>query len=297
VLKDDEITAVFQQIDDNGDGVLTRDEFMQGYALLADDSCARAAAEREKVARAVEQERVRATKEAASKLAEAQLMDVLFSGPSPSNRRRAPPPPRNDQRRRAKTPAGRNSGPRRVGGGAPYARFGPVPEGFAVERAAALVEERVAAKAARDYGKADALQRRLAAMGVRLDDRWRTWSVELTLALAKDAHEAYEREAAARRAKRPRAWMAAKQKRMSVTRRGAAAGAVAGATEAAAGKGDAAQMSGVVTSTSGALPLHFPTEDPDGSQTRKVSEELLSTVKGMEAAPTTSDSMDEGGGE
>ena len=55
---------------------------LPGYALLTDDVCARAAAEREKLARAVERERVRATKEAASKLAEAQLMDVLFSGPS-----------------------------------------------------------------------------------------------------------------------------------------------------------------------------------------------------------------------
>ena len=41
--------AAFEAIDDNDDGVLTKEEFRKGYALLTSDS-ARAAAERESTA-------------------------------------------------------------------------------------------------------------------------------------------------------------------------------------------------------------------------------------------------------
>jgi len=78
LLTDDAVLAAFETLDDNGDGVLTKQEFRKGYALLTSDS-ARAAAERERVDEAVAAERIRAVKQAARNLAEAQLMDTLFT--------------------------------------------------------------------------------------------------------------------------------------------------------------------------------------------------------------------------
>ena len=40
-----------------------------------------------------------------------------------------------------------------------------------------MVKERQQAKIARDFETADALQAKIVALGVRLDDRRRTWSV------------------------------------------------------------------------------------------------------------------------
>ena len=64
-------------MDVDGNGTLDKDEFRRGFALLSSDS-ARAEAERRKV----EEGRHRAgsaVQEAARNLAEAQLMDALFS--------------------------------------------------------------------------------------------------------------------------------------------------------------------------------------------------------------------------
>jgi hypothetical protein len=60
-----------------GDGVLTKEEFRKGYALLTSDSQL-AQAERLKVEAAVESARVEAVKEAARNLAGAELMDVVY---------------------------------------------------------------------------------------------------------------------------------------------------------------------------------------------------------------------------
>jgi len=59
-----------------------------------------------------------------------------------------------------------------------YSLKGKVPEGFDGAAAEALVTERTAAKIARNFDKADELQVQIVAMGVRLDDRRRTWSVQ-----------------------------------------------------------------------------------------------------------------------
>jgi Ca2+-binding EF-hand superfamily protein len=77
MLTGDVVQAAFEAIDNNNDGVLTKEEFSKGFALLTSDS-ARAAAERTRTQSAVEAERVRAVKEAAKNLAEAQLMDTLY---------------------------------------------------------------------------------------------------------------------------------------------------------------------------------------------------------------------------
>lgn len=114
LLTDDAVLAAFETLDDNGDGVLTKQEFRKGYALLTSDSARgetpaedhpcllcytscktspsfgaiahtysfgahAAAAERERVDEAVAAERIRAVKQAARNLAEAQLMDTLFT--------------------------------------------------------------------------------------------------------------------------------------------------------------------------------------------------------------------------
>ena len=152
----------FDAIDADGNGELTREEFQKGFALLTSDS-ARAAAEREKVEAAVALARKEATREAALVLAEAELRDVLNATPKP----------------RRKKGTGLSAPPLRKWGneaGSPYSLYGPLPDGFDAERAEALVAERCAAKAAKLYAKADVLQDELIAMGVRLDDRWRTWS-------------------------------------------------------------------------------------------------------------------------
>ena len=57
-----------------------------------------------------------------------------------------------------------------------YELKGELPAGYDAAPVVALVNERVAAKIARDFAKADALQEQLVGMGVRLDDRRRTWS-------------------------------------------------------------------------------------------------------------------------
>jgi len=159
----------FDAIDDNGDGVLTRDEFSKGFAILTSDS-ARAAAEREKVERAVAMERVRATKEAALILAEAELRDVLDA-----------PSPKAAAKRAGNSQKRAGSGPKpRVGSSDPYKPYGRLPQGFDAMRVQALVDERCEAKAKKNYAKADVLQEEIVKMGVRLDDRWRTWSCEVS---------------------------------------------------------------------------------------------------------------------
>jgi len=58
-----------------------------------------------------------------------------------------------------------------------YELYGSLPADFDGEAAKALVKARQEAKIARDFEAADGLQEKLAGMGVRLDDRRRTWSV------------------------------------------------------------------------------------------------------------------------
>lgn len=164
LIREREVEKIFDTFDDNHDGVLTRDEFAKGYTLLREDQSAQAAAEREKVAVAVANERVRATKEAARNLAEAQLMDALFVGPT----------------------AGKGGGGGEGGKGAPPRRQpnsrqpfrmqGTPPKGFDVEAARSLVAERTDAKSRHEYEKAEQLQAQLGAMGIKLDDRYRTWT-------------------------------------------------------------------------------------------------------------------------
>jgi len=204
MLTGDAVQAAFEAIDDNDDGVLTKEEFQKGYALLTSDS-ARAAAERDRVQRAVETERVRAVKEAAKILAEAQLLDAL-QGDSQAGRQRFPAqyrpvpgrkplPRRNPKRDAPLSPAAADA----------YAQYGPLPDGFDIETTRHLVNARVRAKAARDYQEADRLQAKLIQMGVRLDDRWRTWSVEGTVALARKEYDDRQREEKERVTKSPRA--------------------------------------------------------------------------------------------
>ena len=77
LLNGDAVARVFEAIDDNGDGVLTKEEFKKGFVLLTSDSML-AKAERAKVEAAVNDARVEAVKQAALNLAEAQLMDTLY---------------------------------------------------------------------------------------------------------------------------------------------------------------------------------------------------------------------------
>ena len=58
-----------------------------------------------------------------------------------------------------------------------YELVGDLPAGYDAEPIEAMVKERQAAKIARDFELADALQVKLQAKGVRLDDRRRTWSI------------------------------------------------------------------------------------------------------------------------
>ena len=60
-----------------------------------------------------------------------------------------------------------------------YTRDGALPPGFDEGLAQGLVDERAAAKRARNFVLADSLQARLKAMDLRLDDRRRTWSANL----------------------------------------------------------------------------------------------------------------------
>jgi len=193
LLTGDAVAAAFNAMDSNGDGVLTKVEFQDGYALLTSDS-ARAAAERERVRVAVEAETVRAIKQAARNLAEAQLMDSLYGDPPPGETRwpamYKPVAGRKPLRKR--TPS------------EPYTQYGPLPEGFDAAGVRRLVAARVKAKASCEYEKADRLQEQLNAMGVRLDDRWRTWSAEVCLSVAKESYEEKKRAQARLRARYPR---------------------------------------------------------------------------------------------
>lgn len=165
----------FDAIDADGSGSIDREEFKKGFALLTSDS-ARAAAEREKVEAAVAQARIEATKEAALLLAQAELMDVLNSPASAAAAATTAQPRKGRGRARGGGPTApplRKWGPE---SNAAYTQYGPVPDGFDTDRVEALIAERCAAKAAGEYAKADQLQEALILMGVRLDDRWRTWS-------------------------------------------------------------------------------------------------------------------------
>ena len=61
-LLDGAFIGAFDAIDKNGDGVLTREEFLRGYALLTSDND-EAVAARSSIQRAVEAERMRAVQE------------------------------------------------------------------------------------------------------------------------------------------------------------------------------------------------------------------------------------------
>lgn len=87
VLMSETATESFELIDKDGNGVLSRDEFKKGYDALMSGT-ARAKVQRENIERAVAAERVRATKEAARLLAEAELMDIL-NAPTDARTRRA----------------------------------------------------------------------------------------------------------------------------------------------------------------------------------------------------------------
>jgi hypothetical protein len=178
----------FDVIDADGSGTIDRDEFKKGFALLTSDS-ARAAAEREKIEAAVAKARAEATKEAAMVLAQAELMDVLNGagvlkgvGNGVGNGAAAS----NGRERRT---GGKGGPPLRKWGpesDASYSLYGPLPPGFDARKVEHLLADRCAAKAKRDFGAADALQDQLVALGVRIDDRWRTWSHAATLAAEKE---------------------------------------------------------------------------------------------------------------
>ena len=216
LLTGDAVAAAFEAIDDNGDGVLTKEEFKRGFALLTSDS-AKAAAERERIEAAVESERVRAVKQAAKNLAEAQLMDTLYGEPEQYKfvKGRKPLPRRRSQEGAAAGAAAAAS--------VPYAQYGPLPKGFDAEAARDLVNARVTAKETRDFTQADALQQELLSMGVRLDDRWRTWSVPAALDLAKAEYEKQQREDAKLRAKSPRGAVTPTKSKSALSNKGAVA--------------------------------------------------------------------------
>ena len=152
VLTREEYLTHFDRIDGDGDGFVTKDEFREGLWILT-SSTATAAAARGEIEAAVAAERVRAIKEASRLLTEAELLDAKAGGGLPSWRSQW-------------------GGPR--GGG--YRRDGALPAGFDEALAQALVDERAAAKRSRNFVLADELQARLKAMDLRLDDRLRTWS-------------------------------------------------------------------------------------------------------------------------
>jgi len=58
-----------------------------------------------------------------------------------------------------------------------YELYGELPAGFDAAPIVEMVNERQQAKIARDFAKADELQAKIVAQGIRLDDRRRTWSV------------------------------------------------------------------------------------------------------------------------
>ena len=59
-----------------------------------------------------------------------------------------------------------------------YKLFGTLPPGFDPAPVERLIARRISARARKHYSEADRLQRRVLRMGVRLDDRRRTWSLQ-----------------------------------------------------------------------------------------------------------------------
>lgn len=86
LLTGDAVAMAFDAMDTDNNGTLDKDEFRKGFALLTSDS-ARAEAERRKVEDAVSEARMAAVKQAAKNIAEAQLMDSLFGEPPPGGTR------------------------------------------------------------------------------------------------------------------------------------------------------------------------------------------------------------------
>jgi len=58
-----------------------------------------------------------------------------------------------------------------------YTQYGSAPRDFPYGLVEALIEKRTRARLKKHYSEADRLQARIGRMGVKLDDRWRTWSV------------------------------------------------------------------------------------------------------------------------
>ena len=58
-----------------------------------------------------------------------------------------------------------------------YTRYGSAPRDFPEQMILALIEKRITARLKKHYSEADRIQKRLNNLGVRLDDRRRTWSV------------------------------------------------------------------------------------------------------------------------
>ena len=150
----DELERAFDAVDDNGDGVLTLEEFRKGYALLTGDAVAmafesmdadgngtldksefamgfasltsnsaRAEAERQKVEAAVTAARISAVQEAARNLAEAQLMDSLFNEQVPAweGSKYQPVPGRSPIPAARRDPSERRRAQRQAAGGGSYA--------------------------------------------------------------------------------------------------------------------------------------------------------------------------------
>jgi hypothetical protein len=86
LLTGDAVAQAFEQMDADGNGTVDRDEFQNGFAALTSDT-ARAERARQKVEAAVSQARIAAVQEAALNLAEAQLMDDLFGELPPGKTR------------------------------------------------------------------------------------------------------------------------------------------------------------------------------------------------------------------
>ena len=59
-----------------------------------------------------------------------------------------------------------------------YKLYGKLPAGFDAEPIELLIAQRVSARLKRHYSQADRLQKRIGRMGVRLDDRRRTWELQ-----------------------------------------------------------------------------------------------------------------------
>lgn len=78
LLTGDSVTQAFNFLDEDGNGTVDKTEFRKGFALLSSNS-ARAEAERRKIDAAVAAAKMAAVQEAARNLAEAQLMDRLFT--------------------------------------------------------------------------------------------------------------------------------------------------------------------------------------------------------------------------